>query len=271
MKTKSESGKSGGEGEKSRSLYHDRLNDEGVPLEPIVPRPKSVRQFQLAHLAATLAKDGDAALSPSDLAGKAIQIWNAAGSALHVEAQAEVVVKGLLFLSHEDWQAHCKALVASLDDLEGAQPGQNSAESVRKSHEAAKVKAAAAVNRVWKTGPPKSAVLRALFHGKAETDDTRQAKFVKLLTHAKELIETGDSLPFGTHDADPVNAALLHAWEPLGVWEKKSFAHAVAQAKTLIEKPDSTSLASVVPFYPCVARWLAVMRQDQLSQAKKRT
>ena len=116
----------------------------------------------------------------------------------------------------------------------------------------------------------KGDVLRALFPGKAERDESRQIKFAALLAHARETIESGDSLPLGTSDADPVNAALIHAWDPLGVCDKKVFAQAAAQATALIGNLDAAALASLVSFYPMVARWLVVMRQEQSGAARRR-
>ena len=256
--------------DKNRKLYLARLADAGVSLHPVKSTAKPARQFQLAHLAAVMAKDADARHSPCDLVCKALQVWNSAGTAVHVEAQAQALVTGLLYFNRRDWEDHCRALVASLDHLDGAQPGQSPAELVCRCHETAKIQAAAAVNRLWRSGPPKDHVLRALFPGKAETDEERQREFMGLLEYAKETVAIGDSLPLGTKDADAVSTALLHAWEPLGVWDRKSFNQAVTQAKGLIGKRHRAALASFVPFHPCVARWIAVLRQDQLAAAKNR-
>lgn len=258
------------ESPRNRKLYLSRLKECGVPEEPSVSQPARVEQFQLAQLAVTLACRGTGDRGPSELAGVALQFWNAAGNALRVEEQAQVVVKGLLILDRQGWDAHCKALIGLLNDLEGAPPGQHSSQVVCKSHESARKKAAAAVFRTWRGGPPVDELLRALFPGRTETEAKRRAKLLALGHFAREVIRSGEHLPLGTKDGNPLGAALFHAWEPLGGCDGEAFDHAVAQATALVEKPE-LALTSLIPFNPCVARWLAVLQQDQSADAKRRS
>lgn len=255
---------------KRRKLYAPRLEAQGVPLNPIVPEVKPVRQFQLAHLAATLATGPDAKSTPSELTAKAMQIWNASGRAMVVEAQAEVLVKGLFDLDELDWVSHAKALISSFDDMDGAVPGQNPAEQMKAGYEAARRKAGAAVAEVWKYGPRNATALKSLFTAASETEESRAKGVMALLAFAKQTVEASEKLKWRAEDSNLLKASLLCAWEPLGTWDGVIFDKALKQAKGFIEKPETVLSHSIIAFYPLVARWLAVMRQAQLAANKKR-
>jgi hypothetical protein len=199
-----------------------------------------------------------------------MQCWNASGRVLISEAQTGVLVKGLFCLERDDWDGHGKALIASLDDLEGAVPGQNLSEEVDKSNEAAQAKAGLAVSQVWKGGPSNPMALRRLFPGQAETEETRGEKFLSLLAFAKSRVESCESLAWRAKDSDRLKWCLLHAWAPLRIWDDAVFQKGLRVARSLIEKPEGALAACRVAGYPFVARWLAVMRQEQQASAKKR-
>ena len=259
-----------GEDQRNRKMYLRRLADDGVPLKPIVPQLKPVRQFQIAHLAATLANGSQSPSGPSECAAKALQFWNASGRALFVEAQAGVLVNGLFCLHRQDWESHGKALIASLDDVDGAMPGQNPSDVIRLSYESAQKRAGSAVSQVWKSGPRNGAALRGLFPATSETEESRGKKFIGLLQAAKTLIEACESLAWRAKDSNRLKACILHAWEPLGIWNEEVFQKGLDQAQELLDDPDRAWANSIVAFYPFVARWFAVMRQEQQIHAKER-
>ena len=251
-------------------LYQRRLEDLALPTKPIVPQPAQVRQFQLAHLAATLAKGADAGLKASELANNALLIWKAAGKALAVEEQARVMVKGLFWYNQHDWQEHGKALIDSQNDLEGGVPGRNAADEIRDSYVDAQRKAGQAVNDVWKYADWKGATMKCLFPSDKISEDDRAQLLVRLVEYARAAVEKADAVPWTVKDADPLKASIIHAWHPLGVWDDAMFDKAVKQAKECIEKPGGVQMDHVLAFYPFVARWLAVMRHEMTSDAKKR-
>jgi hypothetical protein len=254
----------------NRKLYAARLGELGLPLEPIKAEVRCPDQFQVARLAATLGAGAGDSKSPTELAGQAVQLWQASGRAMFIERQTDVMVRGLFCLDRGDWEAHGRALIASLDDLEGAVPGQNPAELVRQSHEAAQRKAGLAVSQVWKYGPRNGAALKGLFAGKAETEDSRAKGLAELLSFAICAMETCESLTWRAKDSDRLRWCVLHAWEPLGIWDEAVIEKGLQQAREFIAKPDGALAVSLVGFYPFVARWLAVMRQHQLAGAKAR-
>ena len=154
---------------RNRKLYSERLKKEKLPTQPITPVVKAASQFQLAHLAATVAKSGKSDISASELASKALEIWNASGRALLVERQADVLVRGLTLFSRQDWTTHANALIAMLNDHEGSVPGQNSPVERRNASARAQQQAGAAVNQIWNFGSHLD-VLVELFPSKNETE-----------------------------------------------------------------------------------------------------
>lgn len=261
----------GAQAARNSKTYLARLAAEGVSQAPTRPQVRPVRQFQLAHLAATLARGANGEASASKLAQEAMQIWNAAGKVLFVEGQANELVKGSFCLNEEDWQAHANALIASLNDVDGAVPGQNPTNEVQKRHEAAQRDAGAAVFRMWKHGPQNVDALKALFPNDSETIATREKKFVELLQYAKGITEKSDRLAWNEEDSDKLNGVVLQTWEPLGLWNDQALDKAVGQAKQLLDNPGAALLGFRFSFNPIVARWLAVMRLRQLAAARDRS
>ena len=256
---------------RNSKTYLTRLEAEGVSQTPARPQVRPVRQFQLAHLAATLARGANGEASASKLAQEAMQIWNAAGKVLFVERQADEIVKGLFCLNEDDWQAHGNALIASLNDVDGAVPGQNPTNEVQKRHEAAQRDAGAAVFRLWKHGPQNIDALKALFPNDSETVAKRETKFTELLEYAKGVTEKSDRLPWNEEDSDKLSGVLLQIWEPLGLWDDQAMDKAAGQAKQLLDNPGAALSGFRFCFNPIVARWLAVMRLRQLAAARDRT
>ena len=207
------------ENPKHQKTYLSRLEELGLPPQPIVTQPKPIRQFQLAHLAATLGRASDDKASPSELTAKALALWNAAGRTLHLEDQAGALVCGLFHYNRADWEAHGKALIASLDDLEGAAPGHNPADIVRRSYEKAQKNAGLAVSEVWKRGPVNADALKCLFSGKAETEESRAERLGQLLQYAKATVDTSDAVKWDAHDGNFLKASIERAWLPLGIWQ----------------------------------------------------
>ena len=138
----------------NRPNYEQKLKEMGLPLTPIKPQAKPVRQFQLAHLAATLGTSSQVKNSPSESAALALQFWNAAGKALLIEAQARVLTRGIFVLARKEWEAHANALIDYFDDCDGALPGQTDSGEASKCYCEAQKKAGCAVAEVWVGLPP---------------------------------------------------------------------------------------------------------------------
>lgn len=251
-------------------LYQRRLEELALPKKPVEPDVWQVKQFQLANLAASLGKGTEKPEQTSELVNRALLIWKAAGKALAVEEQARVMVKGLFTYNTDHWQQHGNALIASQNDLDGAVPGRNAADEIRDSYIAAQRKAGQAVNDVWKYEDWRGATLKCLFPSEKISEEERGKQLLRLVEYAREAVENADALPWMVKDADPLKASIIHAWHPLGVWDDAMFDKAVKQAKECIEKPGGVQMDHVLAFYPFVARWLAVMRHEMTSDAKKR-
>jgi hypothetical protein len=132
-----------------RKTYLQRLEDLKLPAAPVKVAAKPIRQFQLAHLAATLGTSSPGKSSPGESAALALQFRNAAGKALSIENQARVMTRGIFVFQRKEWEAHAKALIAYLDDCDGAVPGQNDSEQATKCYCDAQKKAGRAVTEVW--------------------------------------------------------------------------------------------------------------------------
>lgn len=258
------------ENPKNRKLYLARLAAEGVQSEPIVSETKPIRQFQLAHLAATLAKGADADNGASEISAKAMQVWNAAGKTLVIAAQTDVLVKGLLILDRKDWEIHANALIRSMDDLDGAVLGQNPTEQRNQSREKARAKAGLAICQAWRLGPDIENVLKCWFPGKAETADSRANKLVALIQFAKMVAEKSDELHWDAPDGDWLKSSMLSTWSPLALANDASISMPVRIVKHIFTTPAQAKSDVALGWFPLLARWLTVMRQDQLTKAKQR-
>jgi hypothetical protein len=259
------------ENPKKRKLYLARLEAENLPAEPIIPQPKPIRQFQLAHLAATLAKGADFDTGVSEVTAKALQVWNAAGKTLVTAAQADVLAKGLLVMDRQDWEIYTESLIASMDDMHGAVPGHNQQDVIKQSRENARAKAGLAACQAWKIGPGSDDTLKYWFPGKAETVETRKLKFYDLVAYAAKAAEEADELPWRSKDGNKLKSSILSAWAPLGAPDEKPIELALVMAEVFLKKFGEIELKkNMVSVSPLLARWLTVMRQDQLALAKNR-
>lgn len=125
---------------RNRKTYLNRLEDAGLTKPPVVAKPKQPTQVELARIAAELSKAYPGA-SPGELAGRAVEFWNATGSTMFIGEMAEFLVKGVCYFDADDWGIHCRSLVALFDDAKGAVPGQSSRKYFRESTKQAQVKA----------------------------------------------------------------------------------------------------------------------------------
>lgn len=254
---------------KKPSLYADRLRAEGLPLQPIVSESKTIRQFQLAHLAATLARGTDSETGASEITARALQMWNAAGKTMVTAAQTDVLVKGLLVMDRKDWVIHAEALIQSMDDIHGALPGRNNDEVIKKSRDTAKTKAGLAVIQAWAKGPENEVAMKKWFPGKAETSASRIAKFAALMKYADKLIGEPEELPWGTKDANVLKNSILNAWDPLSL-EEDWMEAMLCVAEWYLKAPEKAESKKGLADFPPLARWFTVMRHDQLFAAKQR-
>jgi hypothetical protein len=255
----------------TRKTYPQRLADLGLPESPVKSPAKQIRQFQLAHLAATLGTPSQGKISPNESAALALQFWNAAGKSLSIENQARVLTRGIFVFQRKEWEAHAKALIAYFDDCDGALPGQNDSEDATKCYCDAQKKAGRAVAEVWE-GMSRHEMLKALFPGKNGTEKTREAEFVKLLQYAKAFVENDNSLDLQSDGENRLKASLVRAWYPLELMdeEKNLYGSGIKQIQVLLNKPEIASNNQFVAVNGQVVRWLAVMRQNQLSSNMKR-
>jgi len=255
---------------KKQSLYTDRLEAAGLPSKPIVSEPKPIRQFQLAHLAATLARGTDFETGASEITARALQVWNAAGKTLVTADQTDVLVKGLLVMDRKDWEIHAEVLIASMDDIHGALAGHNQDDVIKQSRDNAKAKAGLAVIQACGMGPGNEVVLKQWFPGKAETADSRAAKFAELMEFAKKRINEPEELPWGTQDANVLKNSILKAWEPLTLDARKWMDVLLTVADHFIKTPANAKGKQGLSNFPALARWFTVMRHEQLVAAKNR-
>jgi hypothetical protein len=255
---------------KQRIHYLRRLSEVGVPESPAKAQIRSIRQFQLAHLAATIAPTLKSKNGPSDCAALAMQYWNAAGKSLLIESQARVLVRGVFVLQRKEWEAHARALIAFLDDSDGALPGQKDSEQETESFSAAQTKAGRAVADVWEF-VHREDMLRALFSPSSVKKGTVGKEFTALLEFAKVSFESDGALDWQSDGEDRLKASVVAAWYPLNLWDEDiGKGPGLAQVKSLIEKPASAPANNFVGLFAPVARWLTVMRQKQLSTSKTR-
>ena len=256
---------------RNSKLYAARLADLGLLKAPVVAQVKTVRQFHLAHLAATLAKDAAANASAGELVGRALQIWNASGSAVFVEELATFILKGICVFDRKDWDSHARTLIGLLDDAEGAVPGQSPSEQVQESYAQAQGKAGAALVHLWRRKRRGEEVVRALFPAKSETEQSRAKKLVELLEFAKARVAGCDELTWIAKDGNRLKGCILHAWQPFGISKDDEllFSAGMDLVGAWLEKPSSVAV-SHLGFSPMVARWLSVIRMEQLAAAKNR-
>jgi hypothetical protein len=225
----------------------------------------------LARLAAALEKDSTSEVSAGDLAARAREIWKAAADAPFVEEMAGFVVGGLCVFDKEDWTRHCHALIGLLDDAEGAVPGVRTGEHYVRSIRRARVRASMAAAEMWRRteqGHRGDEVIRALFPAKSETAESRKRKLAGLLEFARNKIAAPGQEEWALKYGIRVSATLIAAWMPLIVPpEDAKFVETAAMA--WMDCPKTVEVSNLGAS-PVLARWLAVLRMQQLKGAKNR-
>ncbi len=249
-------------------MYENRLTELGLTKPPVEPNVKKPTHKELAQLAVSLAKGVSDRASAGELAGRALEIWKASSSAVFVEEMASYMVKGLCVFNGDDWNRHCRSLVALLDDARGAVPGQSTREQLNESAKRAQVKAGRAVALLWKQEQRGEAVIRALFPGKGETTDTRYKKLLGLLDFAKMRVSECNVLDW-TENGNRLGDCLRHTWEPLGIPADEVRDNEVT-ARSWLDMPEFVDVSNLDAL-PVLARWLAVLRMEQAAEAKNRT
>jgi hypothetical protein len=253
---------------RNRKTYLNRLEEMGLDEPPVIKRGKMPSASELARLAAALEKGSDVKVSAGELAARAREIWNASANAPFVAVVAEFVVKGVCLLDKQDWTRHCCSLIGLLDDTGGAVPGLRTSEHRERSCRRARMKANEAVAEVWKQTDRGEEVIRALFPAKSETEESRRRKLVRLLEFARERLAEPGSEAWLLKYGKRVEATLVAAWMPLTVTpEYAEWVHAAA--KVWMDFPEKVEVPNLGAS-ALLARWLAVLRMQQVSEAKSR-
>lgn len=262
-------------GIRNRKLYVARLRDEGLPVGRVARTVAAPQQFQVAQLAAVIGI-GTAKQSPTELAARAVQLWNATGKVLVVQEQLAVVCRGLLHFDRDDWWTHAGELVRTLDDGAHAVPGTLDLDTTEEFVEAGR-RAGSAVEEAWERSGPflaNDAVLRALFPGRAETERTRSEKFLKLAQYirsllARESVEKRDY--FRKYRTDALTSWIEGTWTPLGFVSAEQREHVLRLTRERVETPSKFLKPCCLIAFASVARWLVVMRQKQAAEARARS
>lgn len=259
-----------GDSSRNRKTYLNRLEDMGLTTPPVAAKVKAPRHAVLAQLAATLSKDSPGT-SAGELVGRAMEIWNASASAMFIEDLAGFVVRGVCYFDEADWETHCRSLVALFDDAKGAVPGQNSSNYSRESIIQAQVKAGTAVTVIWKRVNREQRgveVIRALFPAKSETAESRSKKLLSLLEFASAKVGGCDEARLLAEEGNPLRACLRQAWEPLAIPPEDVNIAEVA-ARIWLDLPRGVEISNLGAL-PVLARWLTVLRMEQVAEAKSR-
>jgi hypothetical protein len=256
---------------RNRKTYLNRLEDAGLGEPPAFKRAKMPSAIELARLAAALEKDSTSDVSAGDLAARAREIWKASADAPFVEEMAGFVMGGLCFFDKHDWTRHCHALIGLLNDAEGAVPGLCADEHYLRSIRRARVRASMAAAEIWRRAERAERgekVVRALFPAKSETEESRRRKLAALLEFARDKVAAPGEEAWALKYSVRVSATLIAAWIPLAVPpEDARFIETAAKAWMDCPKTvEVTNLGSS----PVLARWLAVLRMQQVSEAKSR-
>lgn len=261
----------GPENLRNRKLYLNRLEEMGLDEPPVMKRVKMPNAIELARLAAALQTDSTSELSAGDLAARAREIWKASADAPFVEEMAGYVVEGLCLFDKEDWDRHCRTLIGLLNDTEGAVPGMcdegRYVRSVRRARERASMAAAQVWRRAGRAERGEQ-VIRALFPGKAETGESRRKKLVVLLEFARDKVAMPGQENWALKYSIRPAATLIAAWMPLMI-PPVDASFAETAAKAWMDVPKTVEISNLGAS-PVLARWLAVLRMQQLKEAKSR-
>lgn len=259
---------------RNRKLYMARLRAVGLPLGRVDRAAAVPRQFQVAQLAAIIGI-GAAKRSPTELAGRAVQLWNASGKTLLVQEQVSVVCRGLLHFDRDDWWTHAGALVSLLDDGAHAVPGSLDLDSTAE-FTAAGARAGSAVDEAWDRSAGHVGdddVLRAMFPGRAETARTRSEKFLRLVEFVRSFLgrESAEKKDyFRKYRTDALTSWIEGAWTPLGFSSDEHRDHVVRLTRERVEEPKKFLRPCCLSSFASMTRWLVVMRQMQAAGAMAR-
>ena len=256
---------------RNRKTYLSRLEDMGLEEAPVIKRVKMPSAIEMARLAAALAKDSTSEVSAGVLAARAREIWKASADAPFVDEMARFVVEGLCLFDKEDWTRHCHQLFGLLNDAEGAVPGLHGEEHYLQNIRRARVRASMAVAQVWKrVGPDERGeqVIRTLFPAKSETDESRRRKLAGLLEFARNKVAAPGEEAWPLKYSIRPAATLIAAWMPLTVPpEDARFIETAAMG--WMDLPNMVEISNLGAS-AVLARWLAVLRIQQLKEAKNR-
>jgi hypothetical protein len=256
---------------RNRKTYVNRLEEMGLDEPPVIKRVKMPSAIELARLAAALAKDSTSEVSAGDLAARAREVWKASVDLPFVEEMAGFVVEGLCVFDKQDWTRHCHALIGLLNDAEGAVPGLRTDEHYVRSIRRARERASMAAAEIWRRADRAERgkeVIRALFPGKAETEESRRRKLAGLLEFAQHKVAAPGEEAWPLKYSIRPAATLIAAWMPLTVPpEDAKFIDTAAMA--WMDVPNTVEVSNLGAS-PVLARWLAVLRLQQLKEAKSR-
>ena len=261
----------GGESSRNRKTYLSRLDDAGLGEPPVLKRVKMPSAIEFARLAAALEKDSTSDVSAGFLVARAREIWKASADAPFVEEMAGFVVGGLCLFDKHDWTRHCHTLIGLLDDAKGAVPGLRTDEHYVRSIRRARVGASMATAQIWRRVEPAERgrdVMRALFPAKSETEESRKRKLAGLLEFAQNKVAAPGHEAWPLKYSIRVAATLIAAWMPLTVPpEDAGFIETAAMG--WMDFPTKVEISNLGAS-PVLARWLAVLRMAQVSEAKSR-
>jgi hypothetical protein len=256
---------------RNRKTYLNRLEEVGLDEPPVIKRGKMPSASELARLAAALEKDSTSKVSAAELTARARDIWNASANLPFVEVMAEFIVRGICLFDKQDWERHCHSLIGLLDDAEGAVPGLRTSEQQVGSIRSARTKASIGVAQIWKRAEVAERgeeVIRALFPAKSETEESRRRKLVGLLEFARVKVAVPGHEAWHLKYGITVPATLTAAWMPLTI-PREDMKVVEAAANAWLDLPKMVQVSNLGAS-PILARWLAVLRMRQVSEAKSR-
>jgi hypothetical protein len=265
---------------KIRKLYLDRLHEQGLPLKRVERGAQRPEQFQLAQLAAAMERGRSGKAIATELAGRALRLWNAAGRALWLEEQVDIVCRGILYFDQDDWRIHAHDLSLAFEDgpMTPFWSGDvdKAADVIHNEFLASTRRAGIAVEEAWdrriRLSWP-SEILRALFPGKGETERTRQKKFFRLVDYSNAFLERATArygAEYKRWGVDALGFWITQAWAPLGIESDRYMQRLLRATRSNMATPKKFLEALSLSAFPPVVRWLVAMRHKQAAAAKTR-
>lgn len=256
---------------KNRKLYLARLKEQGLPLG-ITPQPgENPTQLQVAQLAAVLGASAESK-GASELALRAVELWNAAGNALRVAEQVKVLTDGILYYDREDWRGHAGVLVSLMDDSRPL-PELNEREEFTKKGMAFRRASERVIDAWYRKAVSPATVLKALFPARSETESSRERKFFELVNNAKLILDERAKWAAyeGKSDVVALRDLIREAWTPLQLPpEAKEGGEDIERVRENLDQPGNFLKTFGFYFTPFVARWLVELRFDQVAASKNR-